>query len=71
MTLHFIIQITETLIFLLIFLAGLSIYKNYSLFMTELNKAKTDVNTIMVTDTSDLFQKNPDAILNDYIGDFF
>jgi len=67
LSLHFLILIIEILVIFLIFLAGLKVYKNYSLFLTELDKTSA----IIILDTSDLFQKKPDAILKDYIGDFF
>jgi len=63
------IHSVEALTILLVLLAIFRIYKHYSIFKVAANKPKPKVNIAVKNTIQE--EKNPNAVLNDYIGNFF
>ena len=65
----------EAFTIFLVLLAVLRIYKHYSAFIEELNnpkgKSETNIDTEILIQKAAPPEKKPNAVLDDYIGNFF
>lgn len=69
--LYFLVPVVELLIVALVIIAGLKIYKLYSKPTILKDRSNIKKTKTIVTQRAKPKAKNPNAVLDDYIGDFF